>query len=246
MIKIQNFSKSYPAGFLQTVKAVDDVSFIARSRSITGLLGPNGAGKSTIMKAVCGLHYPSDGKILIYDHKGNEYDIQHDSLEAKRLTGFVTERPELDPDFTVREILEFSADLKINDKGLTKKAVEKAVDFFSLESVAGKKAGTLSNGYRQRVNFAQALINNPEIIVLDEPASGLDPAQVHEMRLLIKKLSADATILISTHIIQEAENLCDEIFIVSAGKLACGGTVRDVIKQSGEKNLEEAYIHFAG
>ena len=246
MIKIQNFSKSYTAGFMQTIKAVDNVSFTARSKSITGLLGPNGAGKSTIMKAVCGLHYPSDGRILIYDRKGNEYDVQHDGLEAKRLTGFVTERPELDPDLTVREILEFSADLKITRKNLTKRAVEKAVAFFSLESVMGKKTGTLSNGYRQRVNFAQALINDPEIIVLDEPASGLDPAQVHEMRQLIKKLSADATILISTHIIQEAENLCDEIFIVSSGKLACSGTVKDVIKQSGKRNLEEAYIHFAG
>lgn len=243
MIELVNFCKTYDSHFKSKKVAVNDVSFMVQKKSITGLLGPNGAGKTTIIKAICSIHYATKGNVFVYDKKDNKFDTAIDVENSKRLIGYVSENPVLYRNYTVIEFLKTIADIwNIKGNELTK-ALDSVVEKFKLKEVLSQKISTLSKGFSQRVNFAAALIHNPEILILDEPSSGLDPNQIIETRNLIKSFSKDKTILLSTHIMQEAENLCDNVVIISDGCVLKTGSVEDVKKDTKAKNLEQAYIN---
>lgn len=239
MIELIDFSKKYPHNKVFTIT---DVSMSVETGSITGLLGLNGSGKSTIMKAICGFHYPTKGKINITDLKGNIYDITEHSEMCMQLIGYVPEISALPPDMHVSDFLNYSAETH----GITGEektiALKNVIKQCTLESFLFKKIKTLSKGQQQRVSFAQALIHNPPNLILDEPISGLDPAQILQMRELIQKLSKNKAILMSTHILQEVYSLCNKLYVVNQGRIEASGTEQEIIKQSGTKTLEEAFI----
>lgn len=231
-VAVKNFSKKYK-NFL----AVSDVSFECEEGKITGILGPNGAGKTTILKAISARHLPTSGEILV-DGKS----VAEETEMVRNLTGFVTEEPEMPPEYKVFEYLDSVSNLhscgSLSKENLKPELFEK----LSLKEIMNKKIKKLSKGQRQRVNFAQALIFNPPALILDEPASGLDPSQIIKMRSFVKSLRKKRTIIISTHIMQEAEALCDDILILSHGKIAARGTVPEIIKSANSNSLEEAFF----
>lgn len=239
MIELVNFSKSYKSAFSKEKTAVENISFTVKQNSITGLLGPNGAGKTTIIKAICSIHYATSGNVFLYDKSGNKFDTASQAESSKRLIGYVSENPNLYRHLSVIEYLKLTASLWNCDDSCIKKVIKD----FSLEDVLTQKISTLSKGYSQRVSFASSLIHEPEILILDEPSSGLDPNQIIETRKIIKKLSKIKTILFSTHIMSEAENLCDDVVILQNGKLITQGSVEEIKKKSKAKNLEDAYIN---
>ena len=238
MIEIVNFSKSYSSFPGRKHIAVKDVSFSVPKNSITGLLGRNGAGKTTLIKAVCSIHYATEGKIFVYNKENKKFDTSVDIEESKRLIGYVSEIPQLYKNFTVIEYLKMIFKMwNMTDNHY----FEKTTDDFNLKNVLSQKISSLSKGYCQRVNFAAALIHNPEILILDEPSSGLDPNQIVETRKIIKSFSRNKTILLSTHIMQEAENLCDNVAIIDKGSLLAEGSIEKIKTMTKAKNLEDAY-----
>ena len=238
MIELTNFSKSYN----KSAPAAADVSLTIADGSITGLLGPNGSGKTTIMKAICGFHFPTSGSITISLPDGNSFTTDENPELCMKYIGYVPEIPLLPKDMRVLDFLRYAADTH----GISKEKREDACDLVikecSIEKLLFKKIKTLSKGQQQRVSFAQAIIHNPPNLILDEPISGLDPAQILQMRALIKKLSKTKAILMSTHILQEVRSLCDNLYIVSEGKITASGTEEEITKQAGTKSLEEAFI----
>ncbi|MBP5284051.1 MAG: ABC transporter ATP-binding protein, partial [Treponema sp.] len=203
MIELENFTKKYGS---KTV--VSGINMTCRKGLITGILGPNGAGKTTILKAVTARHFATSGNVRI-----NGTDCQDDFIKVRSLTGFVTENPSFPEEYKVFEYLEQVMTLHESPR----KNLEKVRELCSLDDVWENRISTLSKGYRERLNFAQCLIYEPQILVLDEPASGLDPNQILKMRSLVKSLKKDHTILLSTHLMQEVESLCDYIYIISGG-----------------------------
>ncbi|MBD5435964.1 MAG: ABC transporter ATP-binding protein [Treponema sp.] len=242
MIEVKDFRKSYSSNKF----ACDGISFRAKKGEIVVLLGPNGAGKTTLLKAIAGAHYATSGNIFITAQDGRTFDVAEKSSDAKRITGFVGDEPFLYDNFTVEEFLLNVAQLRIqsSEKSEMQSAILRVVKLCALEDVLFQKVASLSHGYKQRVNFAQAIVHAPEILILDEPTTGLDPSQIREMRNLIKNLKSSAAIIFSTHIIQEAENLADEILIINGGKIVASGTVSELVKNARAKNLEEAYLFF--
>ena len=234
MIELKNFTKKYNS-FL----AADNISCSFEKNLITGILGPNGAGKTTILKAVSGRHFPTNGHIFIDSQKYGKIESCEEPAKVRNITGFVEELPQLPEDYTVKEYLCEVCDLHSADK----KNVLEAEKLFSLEEVFLKKIKELSKGFRERVNFAQAFVYNPEILILDEPASGLDPAQIVNMRKAVKKLAENHTIILSTHLMQEAESLCDKIIILNHGKILITGTIDSITVETKTKNLEEAFFY---
>ncbi len=232
MIELIGFSKNY-----KNFTAVNDFSIKCESGKITGILGPNGAGKTTILKAVCARHFASKGKVLI-----NGFDACEDAEQIRSLTGFVTEQENLPGEYFVHEYLSQMADLHGLSKDEKLSAIKRVSKECDLDDIVTKKIRTLSKGQRERVNFAQALIHNPPVLVLDEPASGLDPAQILRMRKLVTSLKENHTILLSTHLMQEVDALCDTIFIINRGKLVASGTAEDIKKQTSCKTLEDAFF----
>lgn len=240
MIELVNFTKEYKSVFNQKKTAVQNVSFTAKANSITGLLGPNGAGKTTIIKAICSIHYPTSGNVFVYDTDGTKYSTSDDIEKAKRLIGYVSENPHLYRSFSVIEYLKMTQEIwNCKDEN----DLQKVIKMFGLKDVLKQKISTLSKGYCQRVSFASALIHNPKILILDEPASGLDPNQIIETRNIIKELSKTKTVLLSTHIMSEAENLCDNVVIMCEGKLLACDSVENIKKSTKAQNLEQAYIN---
>ena len=232
MIELINFTKSYSS---KSDFAVRNVSMTCNRGEITGLLGLNGEGKTTILKAITARHFATSGEVSVDGVNPSE------NLEKVRnLTGFVEEEPKLPKEFTVAEYLTQVANL--HEHSLRCEEQSDETISLSLEELLPKKIGTLSKGQRQRVNFAQALIYNPKVLVLDEPASGLDPAQILNMRALVKSLKNDRTILLSTHLMQEVEALCDKIYILHGGKIVAYGTPDEISKKQNCKNLEEAFF----
>lgn len=230
MIELTHFSKMY-----DTVPAVSDFSLICAPGKITGLLGENGAGKTTILKAVSARHIATSGTVCV-----NGIDTKEDPAAVRRLVGFVPEQAQFPPDYTVRELLLMTASLhQITDP---KKAIRDVSALCSIEDVLPKKIRALSKGYRERLAFANALVYVPPVLVLDEPASGLDPAQIVRMRALVKSLSKTHTILLSTHLMQEVDALCDTVCILHKGKSVAQGTASDIIRETGTKTLEEAFF----
>ncbi len=242
MIEVSGLGKRY--GSLEAVKGV---SFEIDKGEIVGLLGPNGAGKTTIMKILTCYMFPTYG-----DANLNGYNIFDNPLDVKKSVGYLPENAPLYPDLTVDEYLNFMADargLKGNSK---RERIELVIDECSLEDVIYRSIGNLSKGYRQRAGLAQAIIHNPEILILDEPTTGLDPNQIIEIRELIKKLGEEKTVILSTHILQEVEATCGRVLILNEGKIVARGTTEEIGREmKGEvmldltlkgKNLSEARV----
>lgn len=243
MIELVDFSKDYYDFPRKKVTfSVKGISMKIPEGKITGLLGPNGSGKSTIIKAICGQHYPSEGKLFVSDEKGNKIDISQSPQEAANLIGYLPEQSVLPSEMTVYNFLEYAAALHGFEGEKIKSAIEKTVEECSLQKVLSKKIKTLSKGYKQRLSFAQAIIHNPPNLIFDEPISGLDPAQIIQMRNLIKKMSQSKAVLISTHILQEVSLLCSDIYILSEGKLLISGSENLIKEKTGLATLEEAFF----
>ena len=208
MIEVQNLSKHYGP-----VKAVDDVSFRAEAGEILGFLGPNGAGKTTTMRIITGYMPATEGKASVAG-----FDVFEQPLEAKRRTGYLPETPPLYPDMTVREYLTFVARIKGLRKDI-KDRVDAVMKKTWVSDMANRHCAKLSKGYKQRVGLAQALIHNPEVLVLDEPTAGLDPKQIIETRQLIRELAGSHTIVLSTHILPEVAQTCQKVVIINKGRV---------------------------
>ncbi len=245
MIELADFSKTYGSG-KNSFAAADHVTFSAGQGGVTALLGPNGAGKTTILRAVCALHYATGGYVRVSGDDGVMHDAAEESAFVKRLVGFVPEQAMLPKELTAAELLEECADVRGLSPEEKKSALLRVVKECSLESVYTKKIRTLSKGFCQRVSFAQALVADPPNIVLDEPVSGLDPAQIAQIRSLIKKISRTKTVLLSTHIMQEVSAVCDTVVILSRGKLAAAGTEKNIADSCGVQTLEEAFLKLTG
>jgi ABC-2 type transport system ATP-binding protein len=208
VIEVQHLSKHYGP-----IKAVDDVSFRAESGEILGFLGPNGAGKTTTMRIITGYMPASEGTATVAG-----FDVFDQPIEAKRRTGYLPETPPLYPDMTVREYLLFVAKIKGVRKDI-KGRVDEVMKKTWVADMAGRHCGKLSKGYKQRVGLAQALIHQPEVLVLDEPTAGLDPKQIIETRQLIRELAGTHTIVLSTHILPEVAQTCQKVVIINKGKV---------------------------
>ncbi len=214
-----------------TQNAIDDLSFEAPKGKITGFLGPNGAGKSTTMKIATGYLLPSSGQVRV-----DGWDVVAEPLKVKKCTGYLAEHNPLYPDMYVREFLRFVASIyRVPQR---KQRVEEMIARIGLTRESNKKIGQLSKGYRQRVGLAQALIHDPSVLILDEPTTGLDPNQIVEIRQVIKELSQDKTVILSTHIMQEVEALCDQVVIIDKGRIVANDTL------DGIKSLGQSTDHF--
>jgi len=203
-------------------KALDNVSFRINTGEIVGFLGPNGAGKSTMMKIITGYIPPTSGTVFV-----NDISITDDSSAIRRKLGYLPENNPLYPEMYVREYLEFAASLYRSDIPL-KKQVDDIIEITGLAPERRKKIGSLSKGYRQRVGLAQALIHNPEVLILDEATTGLDPNQIVEIRNLIRDAGKEKTVMLSTHIMQEVEAICDRVIIIDKGVVVADEEKMDI------------------
>jgi len=222
-IKVQGITKIYGKQ-----KALDQVSFEINSGEIVGFLGPNGAGKSTMMKIMTGFIPPSNGDVLI-----NGKSILEQTIEVKKTIGYLPENNPLYLEMYVKEYLHFMASIHLPTKVL-KNRVKEIIDLTGLSVEQNKKIGSLSKGYRQRTGLAQALIHDPEVLILDEPTTGLDPNQIVEIRNLIAKVGKQKTVILSTHIMQEVDAICDRILIINNGKLVADErpeTIQNTVKE---------------
>jgi ABC-2 type transport system ATP-binding protein len=214
VIEVQHLTKRYGP-----FTAVDDVSFRAERGEILGFLGPNGAGKTTTMRILTGYMPPTDGRATVAG-----YDVLEQPIEAKRRTGYLPETPPLYPDMTVRDYLDFCARIKGVARTERRARVDTVMGRTRVADMAERHCGKLSKGYRQRVGLAQALLHNPDVLILDEPTAGLDPKQIIETRQLIKELGGDHTVILSTHILPEVSQTCHRIVIISKGKVVAVDT----------------------
>jgi ABC-2 type transport system ATP-binding protein len=214
VIEVEHITKRYGR-----VTAVDDVSFRVERGEILGFLGPNGAGKTTTMRILTGYMPPTDGRATVAG-----YDVFTHPVDAKRRTGYLPETPPLYPDMTVREYLDFVARIKGVAPKEQKDRVATVMKRAHIDDVAAKHCSKLSKGYRQRVGLAQALIHNPEVLILDEPTAGLDPKQIIETRDLIRSLAGDHTIVLSTHILPEVAQTCQRVVIINKGRVVAVDT----------------------
>lgn len=227
MIEVKNIVKRYGDKF-----AVNDISFKIDTGEIVGFLGPNGAGKSTTMNILTGYLSATSGTAVI-----DGIDILEDPTAAKKLIGFLPEQPPLYMDMTVKEYLNFVYDLK-GCKFARKEHLQEICALIKIEDVYGRMIKNLSKGYRQRVGFAQALVGNPPVLILDEPTVGLDPRQIIEIRNLIQRLGKKHTVILSTHILQEVQSVCDRIIVINKGQLIADGTADTLTyKTAGNRRL---------
>lgn len=229
MINVLNLNRSYG-----TFKAVDDVSFEVGKGQIVGLLGPNGAGKTTLMKMLTGYHFPASGSIRIAG-----LDLLEQTRQAQSLIGYLPESSPVYPDLTVKEYLEFMAGVRGIDPQQRAQAIEKALERTDASAFANRVASHLSKGQKQRVGLAQAILADPAILILDEPTSGLDPHQILEFRQLIQTIGREKTVILSTHIMQEVEAICERVLIMNRGKIVAEGKAADIAKSlQGENRFE--------
>ena len=232
VIQIENLVKKYGANV-----AVDGLNLEIEGGKVYGFLGPNGAGKSTTMNIITGYIGATSGTVKV-----NGFDILKESKQAKASVGYLPEQPPLYNEMTVEEYLKFVAELK----GIAKKdraaAIETAVEKTGIKEVFGRLIRNLSKGYKQRVGIAQAIIDMPKIIILDEPTVGLDPKQIVEIRELIKSLGEDHTVILSSHLLPEVSEVCDYIYVISQGKLVAEGTEAELSKDVVKENILEVTI----
>ena len=230
MIEVSHLTKQYGNHL-----AVDDVSFTVADGQICGLLGPNGAGKSTIMNILTGYLSATSGQVTVAGHP-----LPEEADAAKACVGYLPEQPPLYPEMTVQEYLTFAAELKGVTKAERKEQVCRAARRTGLETVLPRLIRSLSKGYKQRVGIAQALLGSPRLIILDEPTVGLDPAQVIEIRKLIRELGRAHTVILSSHILSEVQAVCQQILILSKGHLAAAGSLEELTADG--KSLEEVFL----
>lgn len=214
MIEVKDLVKRYSKNI-----AVDHLNFHVKKGQIYGFLGPNGAGKSTTMNMMTGYLAPTEGQILI-----NGYDVAEEPMEARKCIGYLPEIPPLYPDMTVLEYLRFAAELKQVPKNERSTEIERVMDETRIKDMENRLIRHLSKGYKQRVGLAQALLGDPEVLILDEPMVGLDPKQIIEIRELIRGLGQKHTVILSSHILSEISSICDHVLIISNGKLVASDT----------------------
>jgi len=214
VIEVEHVSKVFNGR-----KAVDDISFFVGKGEVLGFLGPNGAGKTTTMRILTCYMPSTEGTARIAG-----YDVFEESLEVRKRIGYLPENPPLYPEMTVESYLGFVARIKGTPSGQRKVQVDKVVEECSLDDVRKRIVGKLSKGYKQRVGLAQALLNDPEVLILDEPTIGLDPKQIHEVRALIKSLASTRTVILSTHILPEVSMTCNRVVIINKGKVVAMDT----------------------
>jgi ABC-2 type transport system ATP-binding protein len=237
MIEVQHLTKRYGP-----VTAVDDITFRVEKGEILGFLGPNGAGKTTTMRVLTGYMPATEGRAVVAG-----YDVFADPIEAKRRTGYLPETPPLYPEMTVREYLTFVARIKIGrpmTKAERSQRVESVMKKTRIDDMANRHCGKLSKGYRQRVGLAQALIHEPDVLILDEPTAGLDPKQIIETRDLIRGLGGDHTIVLSTHILPEVAQTCQRVVIINKGRLVASDTPENLTHQL--KGASTLYVQVDG
>ena len=214
MIEVQHLTKRYGP-----TTAVDDVSFRVERGEVLGFLGPNGAGKTTTMRVLTGYMPPSEGKAIVAG-----YDVLTQPIDAKRRTGYLPETPPLYPEMTVRDYLTFVARIKGVPRADRKTRVNSVMERTRVADMANRHCSKLSKGYRQRVGLAQAIMHNPDVLILDEPTAGLDPKQIIETRQLIKDLGGDHTVILSTHILPEVSQTCHRVVIINKGRVVAVDT----------------------
>src|SRR5687767_8553080 len=222
MIKVENLVKTFGPK-----RAVDGISFAVERGEVLGFLGPNGAGKSTSMRMITGFIPPTEGKVTV-----GGYDMVENPIPAKRLIGYLPENAPAYTDMTVHGFLSFAAELRGLRGDDKKKAVNRAVEMCFLEGVVHQSVDTLSKGYRHRTCFAQSIIHDPQVLILDEPTDGLDPNQKHEVRNLIRRMGEKKAIIFSTHILEEVEAVCTRAIIIDRGKIVANGTPAELKAKS--------------
>jgi ABC-2 type transport system ATP-binding protein len=230
-IQVQHLTRMYGEQ-----RAVDNISFNVRKGEIVGFLGPNGAGKSTTMKMITGYLEPTNGTTTV-----SNISMQERPIEAKKRIGYLPEANPLYYDMYVKEYLSFIADVhQIKNK---QQRIKEIIDIVGLTVESRKKTGQLSKGYKQRVGLAAALIHDPEVLILDEPTTGLDPNQIIEIREVIRKLGQNKTVLFSSHILQEVEALCERVIIINKGKIVADEKLSNLKQLHENKSLEEVFKH---
>jgi ABC-2 type transport system ATP-binding protein len=228
-VRVENLTKKYGEQI-----AVDAISFDIKKGEVVGFLGPNGAGKSTTMKMITGYIPVTDGKAFVCDK-----EVATHALETQKKIGYLPESNPLYFDMYVKEYLSFLAGVhQIQDAS---KKIDSIIEQTGLQAEQHKKIGALSKGYKQRVGIAQAMLHNPEVLILDEPTSGLDPNQIVEIRDLIKKFGKEKTVILSTHIMQEVEAMCDRVIIINKGKIVANDTLSGIQQQHPNQSMEEIF-----
>ena len=225
MIQVKNLTKYY-----SNLCAVDQISLDIQQREILGLLGPNGAGKTTTLRMLTGFLQPTAGSIHVKD-----YSIDEHPLEIKKILGYLPESAPLYHDMLVFDYLNYVADIRGIEKSRKLKRIRKLADLCGINEVMHQPIDVLSKGYKQRVGLAHAMMNDPEILILDEPTSGLDPNQIAEIREIIKQIGKEKTIILSTHILSEAEATCDRVVIINRGKIVADGSTESLKESAVDK-----------
>ena len=231
MIKVKNLRKTFG-----TKVAVDGVSFSVKKGEVLGFLGPNGAGKSTTMRMITGYLAPDSGSITVGEH-----DVAESPQQAKSLIGYLPENAPSYPDMTVQGFLRFAAEIRAFSGTERDKAVDSAIEMCFLEPVRHQSIDTLSKGYRHRTCLAQALLHDPDVLILDEPTDGLDPNQKHKTRQLIKRLGKTKAIIFSTHILEEVDAACTRVIIIDEGKIVASGTPKELKKKTKSGRLDDLF-----
>ncbi len=234
MIEVRDLTKTYGS-----VTAVDAATFTVATGQAAGFLGPNGAGKTTTMRIITGFMPATSGTVRV-----DGFDVFEDSFEVRKRIGYLPETPPLYLEMKIRPYLHYVAALKSVPRSKVKDAADRVIHQCGLEHVAHRLCGNMSKGYRQRIGLAQALIHDPSVLVLDEPTIGLDPAQIIEIRELIRNLAKERTVILSTHILPEVAQICSKVVIINAGRIALESEVSELTKN---RTLEEVYMgHVSG
>tara|TARA_R110000782_G_scaffold134990_1_gene227411 strand:+ start:632 stop:1387 length:756 start_codon:yes stop_codon:yes gene_type:complete len=230
-IKVKSLKKSFGP-----IHAVRGVSFDVNHGEVLGFLGPNGAGKSTTMKMITGFLEPTSGTVEV-----NGYDVLENPIAVKRSVGYLPEGAPAYGEMTVRSFLNFIADIRQLTGSTRQKRIDEVVDIINIKHVIDQSIETLSKGFKRRVGIAQAILHDPSVLILDEPTDGLDPNQKHEVRNLIKEMSEDKAIIISTHILEEVDAVCSRAIIIASGELLFDGTPTELIKKSDRSDIDHAF-----
>jgi ABC-2 type transport system ATP-binding protein len=231
MVEVSRLTKYY-----RDFRAIQDVSFSANRGEVLGFLGPNGAGKTTTMRIIAGFMPASEGTVVV-----DGIDAFREPLEAKKRIGYLPENPPVYPDMTVASYLRFAGRIKGVPKSRIQGSLDQVLEMCFLAAVGSRLIRTLSKGYRQRVGLAQALIHDPQVLILDEPTIGLDPKQIIEIRTLIKGLSANRTVILSTHILPEVSQICDKVVIINEGRVVVEQKLGELTQG---KTLEQVFLQY--
>jgi gliding motility-associated transport system ATP-binding protein len=230
-IKVQSLKKSFGP-----IHAVRGVSFDVNHGEVLGFLGPNGAGKSTTMKMITGFLEPTAGTVIV-----NGHNVLENPLAVKKSIGYLPEGAPAYGEMTVKSFLNFIADIRQLTGSNRQKRIDEVVERINIRNVYEQSIETLSKGYKRRVGIAQAILHDPDTLILDEPTDGLDPNQKHEVRNLIKEMAQDKAIIISTHILEEVDAVCSRAIIIATGELLFDGTPSELIAKSDRNNIEHAF-----